>query len=376
MKVRIFLFLFLSLILFYAQPQSRSHAAGNKFRQSNDSLIKIGVNKKWPVRIADSFINRHPASEIYDSTYCGRWTEGQGTLLEALRQLWFSTHESKYLTYIKSNIDMFIGADGSIRTYNYNDFNLENINTGRQLLFLYSQTKEKKYRMAADTLMKQLKNQPRTKCGGFWNKTIYPGQMRLESLYMYAPFYAWYSKMFRHAKNFDDIAGQFIQLKATDSSAREMGSYLMALADVLDYFPKNHPKRRELIKIFRDLSEALIVVRDENSSLWYQAIGKDAINGNYPEASSNCMIAYAFAKGANKGYLSRKYLNFAKETFYGVTGKFTTLGEAGCIDLHQTSGENVLKGLGAFLMSAIELEKAKMLSEENLLPAKSKITKF
>jgi unsaturated rhamnogalacturonyl hydrolase len=408
LKVRIFLFLFLSLLIFYAQLQARVavFSAAIELRQPNDSLPEKGTKKKWPVRIAESFINRHAASEIYDSLYCGKWTYEQGMMLEALHQMWLFNHDAKYLTYIKTNVDMFIGGDGSIRTYNYEDFNLENINTGRQLLFLYSLNKNKKYKAAADTLMKQLKNQPRTKSGFFSDKKNCPSKLSLEGLYMYKPFYAQYSRMFRQNKNFNDIARQFILIKektldtktgllqnawdenlqtggadtitakAPGFSARAMGSYAMALIDVLDYFPKNHPKRKELVKILRELSEALLKARDENS-LWYEAVGQGVQNDSYLEASSNYMIAYAFAKGANKEYLERKYLKFAKETFIGVAGKFASVDEMGRIDFHKAGGGTALKELGTFLLAAIELEKAEMLrKEDDLFPVKSKITKF
>lgn len=393
-----FLFLFLSLILFHGQSIARAGdiTAVNKHRHSNDSLVKIDARKKWSVRIADSFIERYPAFEIYDSIYGGKWTSGQGVVLEALQQLWLAARDVKYLTYIKSNIDMFIGGDGSIRTYNYNDFNLENINTGRQLLFLYSVTKNKKYKIAADTLMKQLKNQPRTNAGGFWHKKDYPFQMRLESLYMCEPFYSQYSKMFRGNFNFDDIAHQLILTaekmrdektgllccardecllqkwadpkteRAPNFLAPDLGWYTMALVDVLDYFPKNHPKRKELIGIFRDLSLALAKVRDENCRLWYQVIDQGAVNGNCHDASARCMFGYAFAKGANKGYLDRKYLSFAKETFYDVASNLAGTDESLAKNLSNLQRIGGLKGVGTLILMAIELEKAHMLKAEKL----------
>jgi hypothetical protein len=48
--------------------------------------------------------------------------------------------------------------------------------------------------------MKQLKEQPRTKEGGFWHKKRYPNQMWLDGLYMAEPFYAEYTAMFGPSK--------------------------------------------------------------------------------------------------------------------------------------------------------------------------------
>ncbi|MGE5351908.1 MAG: glycoside hydrolase family 88/105 protein, partial [Acidobacteriota bacterium] len=339
-------------------------------RPFEGGLKEIDSCKKWPVRIADSFIDRHPASDIYDSVYNGKWSYGQGVFLEGLQQLYKATRDRKYLIYLKSNIDMFIGGDGSIRNYNYNDFNIDNITTGRQLLFLYSVTKDKKYKIASDTLFKQLKN-----------------QRGLEGLFMVEPFCAQYSKIFRKYKNFDYVARQFIlaEEKTRDNKngllypawnesfkgkwtdigrsqnylAHSMGCYAMALIDVLDYFPKNHPKRRELIRILRHLSESLIKIRDEKSSLWNQVLNQGTGKGNSFEASANCILGYALAKGSNKGYLDKKYLSFAKETFYWSIRNLVAI--EGKIDLYP---DCLTAELGSFILLTVELEKANMLESD------------
>lgn len=390
----------------------------NTGRQSKSSvefaLRTKGAHRKWSVRVADQFITSHPADEIYEGGYNGKWTYAQGVFLEGLQQLWLSTRKPRYLRYIKSNIDMFIGGDGSIRTYNYCDFNVENINTGRQLLFLYTLTGDKKYKSAADTLRKQLKNQP----GIISNSTsseACPFQMRLEGLYMAEPFFTQYSKIFRERRNFGDIAQQILLMEkktrneetgllsdAWDKSLNErlsdtkagnslnyftriMGSYAMAVADVLDYFPKNHTKRCELIRSLRKLSEAMMKVRDRNCHLWYRLADKAGGKDNPHEFTASCMLAYAFAKGANRGYLDQKYLKFAKEIFYGVVNNFDAAKESVPKDSQQSftirdaAGEPFsgvgsfrykidelqksasLEALGSFLLLTLELEKGKVL---------------
>jgi unsaturated rhamnogalacturonyl hydrolase len=93
------------------------------------------------------------------------------------------------------------------------------------------------------------------------------------------------------------------------------------------------------------------------------------------------MFAYAFAKGANKGYLDSTYILRAKETFEGVVANLVTVTEEGLVDLHGTcrsaglggtpyrdgsagyyTGEpkrtNDMKGIGPFILAAIEIELA------------------
>src|SRR4029079_18327067 len=110
-------------------------------------------------------------------------------------------------------MDSFVNADGTIRTYNSADYNLDNINCGKNLLLLYQVTGQDKYRKAAALLREQLKTHPRTSEGGFWHKQIYPSQMWLERLYVGEPFYAEYASLFHEDEAFDDIARQFVLME-------------------------------------------------------------------------------------------------------------------------------------------------------------------
>ena len=142
---------------------------------------------------------------------------------------------------------------------------------------LYNVTGKEKYLKAVQTLRRQLHEQPRTKEGGFWHKKVYPYQMWLDGLYMAEPFYAEYANTFHEDTIFNDIARQFILMeknsrdaktgllyhgydesrqqkwadKTTGRSAnfwgRAMGWYGMALVDVLENFPADHPEKKELI---------------------------------------------------------------------------------------------------------------------------------
>jgi unsaturated rhamnogalacturonyl hydrolase len=302
-----------------------------------------------------------------------------------------------------------VDADGSIRTYRKEDYNLDMVAGGRALLFLYRRTKMEKYKTAADCLRRQLEQQPRTHAGGFWHKKIYPYQMWLDGLYMAEPFYARYAAMFDEPKAFDDIAAQFTlaylhtldpktglcyhgwdesrSQRWADSATghspciwgRSMGWYLMGLVDVLDVFPADHPRRPELLKILRDLSAALLKYRDERSALWYQVVDRGGEDGNYLESSASSMFTYVFAKGARKGYLDRRFLRAARQSFDGIIKRFVRVDEQGFVNLTETCrgaglggdpyrdgsfafyvgvprATNDMKGIGACLLAAIQVE--------------------
>lgn len=372
------------------------------------------VDKSWSKKIAESFMERNPDYIVYDENPTKqKWNYEQGLMLNAMRQMYYHTKGKKYFEYVKRNLDQNVRPDGSITTYKIDEYNIDQIGPGRALLFTYEMTKEVKYKKAADLLRNQLATHPRTKSGGFWHKQIYPWQMWLDGLYMGEPFYAEYSKTFNSSKDFDDIAHQFEVIysktkdaktgllyhawdeskeqkwanKETGQSAhfwgRAVGWYMMALVDVLDFIPINHPKRKMLIRQFKEMSDVVLKFRDAKSKVWYQILDLPERKPNYLEASASTMFVYSFAKGVNKGYLNKKFLKHAKESWDGVKREFMVVDETGSISLEKTcqgaglGGKpyrdgtfeyymseklrtNDFKGYGPFLLAAIELEKAKV----------------
>lgn len=382
------------------------------------TLIKEERNissKKWSERIAESFVKRNPRFIVYDKNpTMQKWNYEQGLMLNAFREMYNYTSDEFYFQYIKNNLDQNVQNDGAITTYKVDEYNLDQIGPGRALLFTFQKTKEEKYKRAADLLYHQLKTHPRTKSGGFWHKQIYPWQMWLDGLYMAEPFYAEYSSLFNIPENYDDIIHQFelvyektydektgLLFHAWDESksqlwanketgqsphfwGRAIGWYLMAIVDVLDYLPKYYPKRNSLLKKLSTLSETLLKYRDEKSKCWYQIIDLPNRKPNYLEASATAMFVYAFAKGANKNYLDKKFLYYALQSWNGILKEFVHIDENDLINLEKTcqgaglGGKpyrdgsfeyymsekvrtNDYKGYGPFLLSAIELEKSKLI---------------
>src|SRR5215207_1549233 len=134
-----------------------------------------------------------------------RWAYDQGVVLKGIEGLWKNTADKKYFDYIEKSMDFFVDNAGNIRTYKAEDYNIDNVLCGRNLLFLYKVTLKDKYFKAATTLRNQLSTHPRTNSGGFWHKKIYPNQMWLDGLYMGAPFYAQYTATFDNGKDLDDV---------------------------------------------------------------------------------------------------------------------------------------------------------------------------
>lgn len=356
----------------------------------------------WSLRMAASALSRYNLAEA-------RWHYTDGLLLKGVFQLWQMTGDDHYWQKVAAYGDRFVNADGEIMTYSLEEFNIDQINAGKLLFPLYRVTGEERYRKAIWLLREQLRHHPRTKEGGFWHKKIYPYQMWLDGIYMGSPFCAEFAATFDEPVLFEDIAFQVITLEnhtrdpqtgllyhAWDESrqmpwsnpatgcsphfwGRAIGWYVMAINDVLDYFPQEHPARPTLIEILGRTLTAVSQFQDPATGLWWQVVDQGNRPGNYLEASSTSMFVYAIAKGVRKGYLPANWLTTATKAFDGLLNHLVTVDNENLIDLHGVCSSaglggtpyrdgsfeyyinepiitNNLHGVGAFLLAAIELE--------------------
>lgn len=301
--------------------------------------------KGWSNRMADSQIWRVP--RVKD-----KWHYVDGVVYKGMEHIYANTGGRKYFQYVQNNIDMFIQADGSIRGYHPEEYNIDHINNGKAILFLYRQTGAEKYKQAAYMLREQLRTHPRTSEGGFWHKAIYPKQMWLDGLYMGSPFYAEFAQLFGDPEAFDDVTKQvlLIDKHLKDSKTglyyhgwdegkeqnwanrrtglsehfwgRAVGWYVMAMVDVLDYLPAHHKDREMILSIFTGLVDALLKVQDLESGVWWQVLDQGGREGNYLEASASCMIVYSILKAIRMGILSESYRISAYKGYAGILNKF------------------------------------------------------
>lgn len=338
-----------------------------------------------------------------------RWDYQWGVLLKGIEDVWKATGDDRYFEYVKSNVDRFVAADGSIATYAREDFNLDFINPGKLLFALHAQTGDLRYRRAADMLRDQLRLQPRTPSGGFWHKRIYPVQMWLDGIYMACPFYAQYAVTFGDPAAFDDVVHQITLVfertrdpktgllyhgwdesrtqswadPATGCSrsfwARAIGWYAMALADVLDLLPEG-PGRRSVANIFGETMGPIVRVQNQ-SGLWYQVLDQGTRPRNYLESSASCMFVYALAKGARQGHLPPEHRRVARRAHDAIVERFVRTTPEGDVSVggicrgaglgvqpnrdgsfeyyvNEPVVTNDHKGVGAFVLASVELERA------------------
>lgn len=363
----------------------------------------IPANLPWSIRGIETLLQRRPS-------LTHRWHYEPGVALLAVQQVWEQTKDPRYFEYIQRNIDEFVDESGNIRTYKLEEYNLDQINQGKVFFLLYTETGDDRYKKAAFLLRKQLKTHPRTEEGGYWHKKIYPNQMWLDGLYMADPFLAQFAQDFGQAEIFDDIAYQItifdrqtrdpetgllyhawdaarIQQWANPETgcsphfwARAMGWFMMAIPDILDFFPEDHPQREKIILAFQKTADAVISVQDEASGVWFQILDQGDRPGNYLEASASCMFVTGLAKGIRMGYFDTSYLQAVKKGYQGILEQFIDVDEYGWVNLNgivsvgglggnpyrdgsfayyisEPVVSNDYKGFGPFIMASLEIEK-------------------
>src|SRR5256885_3492101 len=185
---------------------------GLKINAQSD-LKPVRGTQPWSQQMAATAMNLWKDSFSLKAGQPAKWTYDQGVILKGIEGIWKATGDGKYFAYIQKSMDFFVDNDGNIRTYKAEEYNIDNITSGRALLLLYKVTGKEKYFKAANTLRKQLRQHPRTSEGGFWHKQIYPSQMWVDGLYMGEPFYAEYASCFHEDTAFNDIARQFILME-------------------------------------------------------------------------------------------------------------------------------------------------------------------
>lgn len=364
----------------------------------------------WSQRAANAAMARWPNGHTAPAASPESWNYELGTLLEGIDAVWLTDVDPRDFNYIKAAVDQLVTPEGSIPTLKPEEHQLDNILLGRQLLFLYRVTLDKRYLTAATFLWQQLAAQPRNAEGGYWHKQRYPNQMWLDGLYMAEPFRAEYASLSHHPEEFADITKQFVLMeqhardpktgllyhgwdaskqerwanKQTGDSqqfwARGMGWYMMALVDTLDYYPEGDPGRAQLIAILRRGAAAVARYQDKNTGLWYTMMNKPGEKGNYFESSSACMFVYALAKGVRRGYLPESDLAAAQRGYKGTLAHFVQAqgDDVSLTDTVKASGlggdpyrdgtyayyigekvvSNDPKGIGAFLLASTEMEYA------------------
>ena len=317
----------------------------------------------------------HPMwnKELVRSGKSNHWNYIDGCMITAILSLYEITGEERYYDFAKKFVDAFVMEDGSIRTYDVKEYNLDNVNTASNLFLFYKKSGEEKYKKALDLVRTQLDGMPRTKEGSFWHKAIYPNQVWLDGLYMAEPFYMRYETTFCKMEKCSDVLLQFQNVEkhlkdpktglyyhGYDESRkmywadpetgcspnfwlRALGWFSLALVETVQATDETlYYEKRYFQKLLEDLVDALRPYQDE-SGMFYQVVNRKDAEGNYLETSGTALIAYAILKAVRLGYLMPRYREMGERAFQGIVDRYLSENPDGTLKL---SGICLVAGLG------------------------------
>ncbi len=236
--------------------------------------------------------------------------------------------------------------------------NLDTISAAKTDLVMERITGQARFHKRMQAKLEALKTHPRTPCGSFWHKDIYPDQVWLDGLYMAMPVYL------QDPANAEDAVRQFetVRLRLYDEKTglyrhawdesrvqewadpvtgqspcvwgRAEGWFLMALADCCSLVPQPAQAER-LTQLLREALDSLMPYQDPRTKMFYQLVDRSGEPGNYPETSGSAMIAYALMKGSRLGMLPPESFAAGAEILEGIAAH----------QLHGKDGRYVLDGI-------------------------------
>ena len=151
-----------------------------------------------------------------------------------------------------------------------------------------------------------------------------PESLWLDDLYMSVPCLAQAGKLTGDPRYFDDAAKQILQFSErmfvkerglfmhgwvqgmqphpVFPWARANGWATMAMVELLEVLPENHPARARILEIYRTHAAGLAAAQG-HAGLWHQLLDR---RESYEETSASAMFVYALARGINRGWLDAR----------------------------------------------------------------------
>ncbi len=338
-----------------------------------------------------------------------KWNYIDSCMITAVLRLYDYSGDRRLLDFAVSFTSAYVDENGEIPTMNREDFNLDNINGGKNLLSLYRITGDERWLKAAQNLADALSQQPRLDCRSFWHKAIYPRQIWLDGSYMAFPFMAEFADISENTALIDDILDQLRNIRSlmhdTESGLyyhgydetksinwadpetglshefwlRSMGWLSAALADLCGLLPD----KKEISEMLAGLLDALSHHAMSDGML-LQLPAHPELSGNYPETSGTLLFAYSALKAHRLGKVEEAIRSAGEKALSAVTKKYLVVAEndtpvlkniclmaglginrSGTAEyyLSEPVTENDAKGIAPLIMAYTELMKGNSLNE-------------
>lgn len=345
----------------------------------------------------DTMMRRYDAADLPPK---GHFHYHQGVFLSGLCQIAALCGDTRYWDYAAAWMRSVFTPEGKIRQYNHAV--LDDIQPGVVLFDLldHDPAGGDFYRAALASVAAQLPDIPRCRCGGFYHNVAATGQMWLDGLYMLCPFMTRYANLTHDPALLQTAVEEILCMRRNTRDAatglwyhawdetrqapwadpetglspefwgRSMGWVPVAVLDVLDQLPADHPQRPALSALVADLLAALARYQGVDGR-WYQVVNKPGAPGNWQENSCTCLFGAAMARAARAGLVPPDYADKARRAFAGVAASLTWQGEdlliggvcvgtgVGDYDFYcaRPTSTNDLHGVGAFLLLCAALAR-------------------
>ena len=149
--------------------------------------------------------------------------------------------------------------------------------------------------------------------------------------------------------------------------SRANGWGIWATTEVLLNLPSDHPRRAEIMALYREHVDALVKLQDRQSGFWHNVLDRP---DSYRELSGTAIFTMCIARGINQGWLDRnKYLPAARLGWKAITSSVEADGTVHNICVGTMSSEDVnyylnrpmvdddSHGLIGLIFAGIEMDK-------------------
>ncbi len=315
--------------------------------------------KDLSIALAETIMTRHPDPLTIPYK---RWCYVHGYVLEGFDRLYRLTGNRRYADYIRRYVDAHVATDGSVSAFTGES--LDDMMAGTAIVTVYRETREDRYRRAAETIRRSFDDYPRNSDGGFWHARSLPHEMWIDGVFMGQMFLTHYGTVIGDSGYcFDEAVRQIVvaadRLRAPasglflhgfDESRRVawadrttglspevwsegLGWYALVLAEAAALLPEGHPGKDRVVAIFRGLVEALARTQDPATGLWYQVVDKGEQPDNWHDTSGSAMFVSAIQSAIDLGCVdAARYAPVVAAGYRGIVSK-TSRGKDGLVDI-------------------------------------------
>ena len=341
----------------------------------------------------------------------------QGVALSGMQQIYYLVGDKKYFNYIKDYVDSVICPNGELYGFKHelttkdtswltwNALTMLDHKQPTILLYnLYDETGDEKYLKVIKTIAESMYYWPVNQYGGYWHMMTQPYQMWMDGAYMAGPLSVMYAERFgdevlreraikqifimeEHLKDektglyyhgWDDSKAEPWADPETGLSGqfwgRAVGWYAVAILDILDYIPEEHPAVERLKQIEVDLLKSLVKFQDSKTGMWFEVLDKPENPDNWVESSCTNLFIYSYAKAMRKGIIGDEYKDVLIKAYEGIENILYydenddividkvcmgTCIESGTYEhyINREQIKNDLHGMGAFILMCAEMQR-------------------